>query len=52
MRLIDHKSRIYVPPLRAPRLRSLDPPRHIWRTLGWIFLACAVITGLIWWRLA
>jgi hypothetical protein len=52
MRLIDHRRQDYIPPRPGPRLLSLDPPRHIWRTLGWICLACAVITGAIWWRLS
>lgn len=45
MRLVDHKARIYTPP-RPPRL-GLDMPRYRWRTLGWLLLACAVVSGII-----
>ena len=46
MRLIDHRRAEYIPPPRAPRL-GLDPPAYRWRTLGWLLLACAAVTGVI-----
>lgn len=42
--------RIYTVP-RKPRL-SLDMPRDRWRTLGWLLLACAAVSGVIGWGLA
>lgn len=38
--------RIYIP--RKPRL-GLDRPNYHWRRLGWLFLACALVSAVIGW---
>lgn len=42
--------RIYIPP-RRQRL-GLDVPPYKLRHFGYVLLACAAVSGLIWWRLS
>lgn len=42
--------RIYIPP-RKTRL-GLDMPRYQWRHVGYLLLACAAVSAVVWWRLA